>query len=128
MEMLVGENIGKLPFRGLKKVADLIYFDGPILSHFKDEFNKDLLFYWVDYNNEVNRWIVIQINEHLLSKYLLKKIPLTNIFNNPINDIFFSLEIGDKLEYRNIVQIFKGDLPGEYMPEDNSVFSYSIPS
>lgn len=128
MEMLLGQSIAKLPFRGLRKISDLVYFQGPILSHFKDEFNKDFLFYWVDYNEEVNRWILLQISDIQLGEYLLQRKSLYNLFNSPINDIYYSLEIGTTLEYRNIIQVFKGDLNEEYMPEVDSYYDSSIPS
>ena len=41
MEMLKGQDIGILPFKELKKVSDLISYEGPILSHFKDAFGNN---------------------------------------------------------------------------------------
>lgn len=127
MEMLKGENIGYVPFKGLKKISDLIYFEGPVLSHFRDDFGKDVLFYWVDYNHEVNRWIIFQITEIQLGEYLTQKKTLFSLFQNPFNNIFYSLEIGVTLEYKNVTQIFNGDLPIEYLPETDSKFSEVIP-
>ena len=45
-------------FSKLIKVADLIYYDGPLLSHYVSNKGENYLFYWVDVDNEYNRWVV----------------------------------------------------------------------
>ena len=35
-------------FSGFKKIADLIFFEGPFLSHYVSDKGDDYLFYWVD--------------------------------------------------------------------------------
>ena len=47
-------------FSKLIKVADLIYYDGPLLSHYVSNKGENYLFYWVDVDNEYNRWVVIR--------------------------------------------------------------------
>lgn len=42
-------------FSKLIKVADLIYHDGPLLSHYVSNKGENYLFYWVDVDNEYNR-------------------------------------------------------------------------
>lgn len=128
MEKLKGENINVLPFKEIKKVCDLIYFEGPILSHFKDKYGKNILFYWVDLNDVLNRWLVFQISQDQLYKYLSKNTSLRNIIEAPINDIFYSVEIGDKLEYKNIVQIFKDELIEKYIPDVESFYESEVPA
>lgn len=125
--MLKGVIIEQLPFKGLDKVSDLIYFDGPILSHFTDKFGKDILFYWVDYNENHNRWLVFQISKEQLCSYLLRKQSLKKLIQNPVNDIYFSVEIGHELNYENITQIFKDDLIETYVPKKDAFFSSDLP-
>lgn len=117
-----------LPFKEIKKISDLIFFEGPVLSHFKDKYGKDILFYWVDLDENFNRWLVIQVSEKQLYNYLLKNISLRNIFETPVNDIFYSVEIGDTLKYNNVIQIFKDDLNEKYVPEEGSYFESELPS
>jgi hypothetical protein len=128
MESLKGDIIKILPFRDLNKVSDLIYFEGPILSHFKDKYEKNLLFYWVDVNEEYNRWLVFQVSEEQLYNYLTKRVDLRSIVERPQNDIFYSVEIGDTLNYQNIHQFFKDDLIEPYLPEPDSFFESDVPS
>lgn|GEM_PF-624977 len=126
--MLKGENIGVLPIRELHKISDLIFYDGPILSHFKDRYGCDFLFYWVDYDSNYNRWLVFQVTELQLYKFILRAISLRNLFDSPVNNFFYSVEIGDKLEYNNVVLIYKEELPLAYYPEESSLFEFEIPS
>ena len=127
METLKAEKIGALPFKNLHKICDLIYYEGPILSHFKDDYNKDIMFYWVDQDENLNRWLLLQITEKQLYKYLVRELSLKNIFDNPVNDIFYSVEIDNSVQYNNIVQIFKEDLPTPYIPEPDYFFKLKIP-
>ena len=127
MEAIKGQNIGILPFKDLKKVSDLIYFEGPILSHFKDHYNNHIIFYWVDYDNSSNRWIVFQTPEKLFLDYLRKNKSLRDLFDHPVNGCFYTLELKNKLEYHNIQLIFQEDLPKKYYPEEESYYNNPLP-
>jgi hypothetical protein len=52
-----------LPMGGLRHVRDLIYFDGPLLSHFKHPKGDDYLYYWCDCDEQANRWMVLRVTE-----------------------------------------------------------------
>ena len=54
----------------LNKVSDLIYFDGPFLSHFVSERGDNYLYYWVDTDDEYNRWLIIRTDIFTIQKYL----------------------------------------------------------
>lgn len=45
MKQIKGINIKKRDFSNFKKVADLIYFDGPLLSHYVTDKGDNYLFY-----------------------------------------------------------------------------------
>ena len=57
-------------FSKLIKVADLIYYDGPLLSHYVSNKGENYLFYWVDVDNEYNRWVVIRTDIFSIQQYL----------------------------------------------------------
>ena len=48
MKTIKGICIKKRNFDKFKKVADLIYFDGPLLSHYVTNKGDNYLFYWID--------------------------------------------------------------------------------
>jgi len=51
LEKVHGNIIKELPFGKLTKIEDLLYYEGPILTHFKGELGENLLFYWVILTN-----------------------------------------------------------------------------
>lgn len=124
MLQLVGENIEALPFQGLKKVADLIEFEGPVLTHFKDEQGNNIFFYWVDYDNTHNRWLVFQVSNEQFDGYLSRKFSLKQVISEPVNGSLYTVDIDDMVGFHNVTKICKTDLDENYMPEEKS-FYYS---
>lgn len=51
---LQGIRIKNLPFN-LTKKGDILFADGPILSHFVSDDGNDYLMFWVDQDKESNR-------------------------------------------------------------------------
>ena len=60
MKTIKGICIKKRNFDKFKKVADLIYFDGPLLSHYVTNKGDNYLFYWIDQDDTNNRWMFIR--------------------------------------------------------------------
>lgn len=126
METIKGYSLTTLPFSGLNKVADLIEYDGPFLSHFKDDKNNNYLFCWIDNNNEYNRWLVWKISNLQLYEYLSGLKSLKELFNEPNKDFIYSVDINSNIEYHNVLQFDILDTPQSYLIEDNSPFSLDI--
>ena len=70
MESIKGIHINQSPFGILRKISDLISFEGPILSHFQDDKQNDFLFYWVDYEQSFNKWLVFEVKKEYIYSYL----------------------------------------------------------
>lgn len=116
-----GADLDALPFSGLKKVGDIIYFDGPILSHFVSDSGANILFYWADCDKTGNRWLVLEVSESQLNSYLSKEISLQDVIKSPLNDIYYTVDfIGQQIEHKNIKLIDKQDLNAEYVPDAGS--------
>lgn len=64
---------GCLSIVELTKVSDLIYFDGPFLSHYVHKSGDNYLSYWVDCDGEFQRWLVFRVGITSLQKYVDKK-------------------------------------------------------
>lgn len=128
MEELQYISIGILPYDNLKKVSDLIAYEGPLLSHYKDSYDRNVLFFWVDFNGIHNRWLVFEVSEKQLYFYILGYIPLRVLIEEPLNNTLFTVDINSELEYENIKITFSRDLLSAYIPEPDSFFKFSIPS
>ncbi|MCD4795455.1 MAG: hypothetical protein K8R54_19650 [Bacteroidales bacterium] len=122
MKKSKGYNIEELPLKNLKKVADLIEFEGPILSLFKDEKQNYFLFYWVDQDNILNRWLIWKIDIPQLKHYINGIISLYEVINSPTKDYIFQVDIDGELNYRNIKFIDIKDISEDYLPEIESFY------
>lgn len=122
MNEVSGTSIGSLPFKNLKKVRDLIEYEGPILSHFVDEHGRNYLFYWVDVDSKYNRWLVWKISELQLYNYLFGIISLREALLEPDKDFIYVIDIDSNLNYDNIKLVNVEDLIPIYLPEEESFF------
>ena len=59
MKKINGEVLSTHPFPGSEFIQDIIYYDAPILSLYKFE-DRLFLWYWMDTNEIMNRWSVIE--------------------------------------------------------------------
>lgn len=119
--------LNQLPIEGLRKFSDLIEFEGPILSHFKDAAGRDYLFYWVDDDADVVRWIVWSVQMETLVSYLDKKIGLYDMMRAADGGRVFVVDMKHMNALRNVGYANLEDLPNEYLPVDNLPYAYDIP-
>lgn len=117
----IGLPIKALP--KLKKVRDLIYFEGPLLSHYQSEYGKDYLFYWADSDDIFNRWLVIGSSIEDIEKYLRKEKTLHSFFSESSTDVIYKVDINRELEFKNLSIVDFEDLPESYIPQEESYFT-----
>jgi len=106
------------------KVSDLIAFDGSLLSHFIDENGENYLFYWVDVDDEYNRWMFLRVNTFSIQKYLEKKITLYNLVLKQSEDFVFFVDIDDNSKFHNIKLVYKTDIDESYIPDIDSYYDF----
>ena len=70
MQSVKGLKIESFPIKGLYKIDDLIYFDGPLLSFYSNDSGDNYLYYWVDVDDFCNRWVVFSVELSELNDYL----------------------------------------------------------
>lgn len=123
MKQLKGFDI-QFDFSKFKKIADLVYFEGPFLSHYVSEKGDDYLFYWVDKDDNDNRWLVLRVSLPNLQKYIAKEKCLRELIEHPNDGFLYSVDIDDNLNYHNIKLIQPSDLPEEYLPNADSYYAF----
>lgn len=126
MQEINGYKIPQFPISGLRKISDLIYFDGPLLSHFVSENGDNFLFYWVDVDDLYNRWVIFRTTISDINDYINKKFSLLTLLNKSLN--VYVVDIDDSLTYRNIWLTLVSYLPIDYKPEDDSYYDAEISS
>lgn len=108
----------------LVKIKDLIYYEGPLLSHYKSEFGENYLFYWVDSDDKFNRWLVFRTSEIILEKYISKEITLLEVMSDINIGIVFKIDVDDCLTRHNLSLIEFNDLPNSYLPSNKSYYCF----
>ncbi|WP_161889290.1 hypothetical protein [Pontibacter russatus] len=128
MENVQGYKLSGFPFENLVKVKDLLYYDGPLLSHFIDEVEETHYFYlWVDYNEEFNRWLIFRVDEYDLVEYLVGIEPLQGLIWKNKNEFLYIVDIDADVNYYNPTIVRASDLPNSYIPDEFSYFNSPIP-
>ena len=119
-----------MPYQGLSKISDLLFQEGPLLSHFKDKHNNNLFFLGVDKNTKFNRCLVFNITEVELCNYLEGRSSLLDLFNSPESDYVFTVDIDKNGEHHHINLFDKtNDLKplNKYLPNIDDFFHGEIP-
>ena len=111
-------------FTHFKKIADLIWYEGPLLAHYVNPQGEDYLFYWVDRDDKDNRWIVFRVNLPTLQLYIGKKITLRDLMLNVSDGYLFTVDIDNELQYHNIMLTQPSELPDNYVPTKESYYEF----
>ena len=116
-------------FSKFKRIADLICFEGPLLSHYVSSKGDDYLFYWVDKDDEDNRWLVLRVSLPNLQKYMVKDITLRELIESPNDGYLYCVDVDNDINYHNVKLVQSEDLPEEYLPSKDSYYEFEpIPS
>ena len=107
-------------------MADLIYFDGPLVSLLENESGESYLYCWSDVNSVDNRWLVFRVTKNSLQDYLLGKVSLRDLILNPVDAFHYAIDIDNDLEVKNTFWILPENLPDSYVPEEDSYHDPSL--
>lgn len=111
-------------FSSLQKCGDLIYCDGPLLSHYMSEHGDHYLTYWVDADEKCNRWIIIRTCLKDIQRYVDKQITLYQVMTNPADNIMWVTDVDDAMQLLNTQILSPEELPVDYLPEQNSLYEF----
>ena len=123
MRKIEGYNID-YDFSSFRKIADLIYFEGPLLSHYVSSKGDDYLFYWVDRDDNDNRWLVLRVSLANLQKYIAKEITLRELIEAPNDGYLYSVDVNNDICYHDVKLVQPSALPEEYLPETDSFYAF----
>ena len=111
-------------FGNLIQMSDLIYYDGPLLSHFVSKLGDDYLFYWVDVDEMYNRWMFFRTNTTIIQRYLDKRISLRDVILGLDEQFVYFVEVDDDSNFLNPRIVSLASLPSEYLPTQHSYYSF----
>ncbi len=121
MEKLIGIKLAGLDFKPLK-MGDLLYHEGPLLSHFVDEENpSNHYFYkWSDQDSNINRWMVFKITDKDLNDFFKKRNTLLDVVRH--NAFVYFIDLEPNLNFKQIVLVANDHIPANYLPFEDSGF------
>lgn len=119
---LKGADIGSVDFERLSKIADLIYFDGPLLSLFRDAEAENWLNHWCDTDDEVNRWLLFKVGDRELERFLRREVSLHDLLSQPKGGFLYALDLDRQLKQRKALIVSARQLPADYIPDANSFY------
>ncbi|OQY47046.1 MAG: hypothetical protein B6242_06045 [Anaerolineaceae bacterium 4572_78] len=126
MEKIKGIRQDNTIFKNHHKVADLIYIDEPILSHFKDEKNNSYIYYWCDIDEEHDRWLVVRIDDNYLALYLNGNISLRQVILMPMDKFLYYVDVDEDGNHEHVYRINTNIIPESYLPETDSCYDDDV--
>jgi len=117
MQELVGYQLEHFPLN-LRDIVDLIYFEGPLLTLFENEYGDSYLYYWCDVDEHGNRWLVFRVTQKTLRFYVTQKLSLRELILNPV-------ELDEELHARQTYLVEAKNLPQKYIPAVDSYYDFS---
>lgn len=113
-------------YHRLARCSDLIYFDGPLLSHFMDEYGDNYLMYWLEADGKYNRWMIIRTSITQIQNYIEKKITLREVILHPCDSFVWITDIDDALDCHNTQCVPLNMIPEAYLPEKDSLYEFQV--
>lgn len=104
-----------------QRVEDIIYLDEPILTHLRLN-KKDYFLYLVDNLDESDIFILFEIDEDDIFKYLTKGISLREIILN--NNILLLLERDFEGKTISSQSVLSSNILEDYLPDSDSFLEY----
>ena len=111
-------------FKSLSKLSDLIYFDGPLLSHFMNSNGDNYLFYWVDADDDANRWLVVRVGLPAIQQYIKRKKTLFDLLHSSLEATVVIADINTEIECVNAICTTMASLPEEYLPDIDCFYTF----
>lgn len=117
---------GRLSVTELTKVSDLIYYDGPFLSHYVHKSGENYLSYWVDCDDKFQRWLVFKVGLTSLQQYVDKRLSLLNLIRQLDDGFVYLVDVDEDGISTQPIILFFNQLPNNYFPEENSYYNFSL--
>ena len=116
---------GNLSINELTKVSDLIYYDGPFLSHYVHKSGDNYLSYWVDCDDTIQRWLVFRVGIVTLQRFVNRKQTLFELMRDLDDGFVYLIDVDNKGFSTKPLIVFYTNLPDDYLPDTDSYYDFS---
>jgi hypothetical protein len=125
MHKLTGVKLTAKSLDNYRHLADLIAFDGPLVSLMSNDAQEEFLLTWIDCSKNANRWLLLDVARANLRRYLLREVSLLEVFHEATSFVAYDNFRGVR---KNIVRISLEDIPADYLPTADSYLTPDIAS
>ena len=121
MEKLNAFSISDLGIK-LKLQGDLLYHEGPLLSHYVnvDNMSEHYFYKWTDCDTECNRWLIFRISAENMGLFFGGEFNLLQLIKQ--NPFVYFIDLDNELNQKNLFVCHSLNIPEDYLPSDNSFF------
>lgn len=121
MENLENYKIANLGLT-LQRKGDLLYHEGPLLSHFINSANaSEHYFYkWSDIDENCNRWLIFKVKKENLNSFFGGSITLLQLIQK--NQFVYFVDLDTDISEVNAFICPTSKIPEDYLPSEKSFF------
>lgn len=103
--------------------ADLVFFDGPLISLCRSEDGQEFLTVWIDCDDRRNRWAAVDVDRETLDDYINQKVTLLNVFER--SSSIWTFDISGRRR-SNLTRTALAAFPAAYLPLEQSYLTPDI--
>lgn len=113
---------------GFEKVDDLVYYDGPLMSHYSSPMGKapHYIFKYVDQDGQLDRWLVMETSLPHLYDYLTNARSLRDILAQDYNRKVYVADADEAGDFTQVVLSSRTELLPTYLPLENSYYGLAM--
>lgn len=111
------------PLSTLRHEMDLIFYDGPFLSLFRNRSQETYLYYWCDSDDNANRWLVFRVPQDRITAYVQKQVSLRDLILRAADGMAYVADIDDALIPTHVYFLHVDAVPPSYLPPEQSFYN-----
>lgn len=111
-----------MKFKEHKKLFDIEWFDGPLLSLFKNKDGAFILYKWTDVGEAGHTWLVFETNKELLAAYTQQIISEKALILLAPEKKWCLVDISPQLNYSNERLLGPDQLKQQVLPQTHVFF------
>jgi hypothetical protein len=116
------------PYKDLRLFYIIDEIDIPLLCHYKDGRNNDILTYIVEINDDSAVSLIWRATERNIFGYLNNKISLLELITDKDKEFLYLTNSNPTdLNTEPVTMFSIEDIPSEYLPNANSYYGFPIP-
>jgi hypothetical protein len=122
----IGQSLMHFPPGKLKRVRDLEYYQGPLLSEFKSKTGEPYLYLWRESDQKCNRWLVFRTSRRDLARFLTGGLTLLDLIQDNRDGFVYLVDLDSAAEISSVSIAFLEQLPASYLPTDKSYYDEDL--